>query len=265
MIPTSIDGTDITGATIDGQDVQEITVDGQTVFSAAGTSEADNKLIHRWKLDDVNGTVTDSVGSADGTNNGVTAVNGTYIGGGAGEGDGSSDFIQTTTLGNFGSNADNDFAMAFSVDDHTAGGLQAVMGANNDGSFGDMSVVAQVGRDTAGDIELFLNDDSDNNLLVNTSSGHVADGNEHRVVINKKGNSASDIEIYVDQTQRSLTTNIDDGFTNAVNFTVDFTLFCRNSGGTKQKFFDGVLDDLCIFDDSLTQSEIQSYENPWDP
>ena len=35
MIPTSIDGTDITGATIDGTDVQEITVDGDTVFSAA--------------------------------------------------------------------------------------------------------------------------------------------------------------------------------------------------------------------------------------
>jgi len=34
MIPTSIDGTDITGATIDGQDVQEITVDGDTVFTA---------------------------------------------------------------------------------------------------------------------------------------------------------------------------------------------------------------------------------------
>jgi len=33
--PTSIDGTDITGATIDGQDVQEITVDGQTVFIAS--------------------------------------------------------------------------------------------------------------------------------------------------------------------------------------------------------------------------------------
>jgi len=34
MPPTSIDGTDITGATIDGTDVQEITVDGQTVFTA---------------------------------------------------------------------------------------------------------------------------------------------------------------------------------------------------------------------------------------
>jgi len=35
MPPTSIDGTDITGATIDGTDVQEITVDGDTVFSAS--------------------------------------------------------------------------------------------------------------------------------------------------------------------------------------------------------------------------------------
>jgi hypothetical protein len=32
--PTSIDGTDITGATIDGQEVQEITVDGDIVFTA---------------------------------------------------------------------------------------------------------------------------------------------------------------------------------------------------------------------------------------
>jgi len=35
--PTSIDGTDITGATIDGTDVQEITVDGDVVFSSALT------------------------------------------------------------------------------------------------------------------------------------------------------------------------------------------------------------------------------------
>jgi len=32
--PTSIDGTDITGATIDGTDVQEITVDGDVVFTS---------------------------------------------------------------------------------------------------------------------------------------------------------------------------------------------------------------------------------------
>jgi len=42
MPPTSIDGTDITGATIDGQDVQEITVDGQTVFTAGPSLVVDN-------------------------------------------------------------------------------------------------------------------------------------------------------------------------------------------------------------------------------
>jgi len=39
--PTSIDGTDITGATIDGTDVTEITVDGQTVFSAVQGADID--------------------------------------------------------------------------------------------------------------------------------------------------------------------------------------------------------------------------------
>jgi len=37
--PTSIDGTDITGATIDGTDVTEITVDGDEVFSAFALRE----------------------------------------------------------------------------------------------------------------------------------------------------------------------------------------------------------------------------------
>jgi len=41
MIPTSIDGTDITGATIDGTDVTEITVDGQTVFTSGLPDAAD--------------------------------------------------------------------------------------------------------------------------------------------------------------------------------------------------------------------------------
>jgi hypothetical protein len=47
MIPTSIDGTDITGATIDGTDVTEITVDGQTVFTASQPWETAD-LVHDY-------------------------------------------------------------------------------------------------------------------------------------------------------------------------------------------------------------------------
>jgi len=71
MIPTSIDGTDITGATIDGQDVQEITVDGQTVFSAAPAIP--DSVVWQTPYDEGSGvTVADIIGSADGTINGAT-------------------------------------------------------------------------------------------------------------------------------------------------------------------------------------------------
>ena len=72
--PTSIDGTDITGATIDGTDVQEITVDGDVVFSA-GLNLSPN-LKHYWTFDDADvsgNTVFDTVGNIDGTiSGGVT-------------------------------------------------------------------------------------------------------------------------------------------------------------------------------------------------
>jgi len=49
--PTSIDGTDITGATIDGQDVQEITLDGQTVFSAQTLPVAFSDMIAWYPME----------------------------------------------------------------------------------------------------------------------------------------------------------------------------------------------------------------------
>ena len=73
--PTSIDGTDITGATIDGTDVQEITVDGDVVFSAAPpipTStflQYDASALTGLSNNDVVNTLTDNVGSNDASAN----------------------------------------------------------------------------------------------------------------------------------------------------------------------------------------------------
>jgi len=115
MIPTSIDGTDITGATIDGQDVQEIPVDGQTVFTAGPDNlpVAYSNLIAWYPFDaaEYGGANADDVtaiigGSGDdtaydGTVNGATyQSNGgvTDINAGANSGafdfDGSNDYIE---------------------------------------------------------------------------------------------------------------------------------------------------------------------------
>ena len=68
MAPTSIDGTEITGATIDGQDVSEITVDGETVFTAIPDS-----IVYDFEDGDLNGW--SGGGSIDNI-----AYNGTYSG-----------------------------------------------------------------------------------------------------------------------------------------------------------------------------------------
>jgi len=66
MIPTSIDGTDITGATIDGTDVQEITVDGDVVFS--GIPDTQVYLHDDWG----DGKLQNRDGGGTTTHNGVT-------------------------------------------------------------------------------------------------------------------------------------------------------------------------------------------------
>jgi len=55
--PTSIDGTDITGATIDNQEVQEITVDGDVVFSASVLPSIRGTQVSQWLNNENSGTV----------------------------------------------------------------------------------------------------------------------------------------------------------------------------------------------------------------
>jgi len=79
--PTSIDGTDITGATIDGQEVQEITIDGQTVFSATVFPVGYNNLIAWYPFDSsfYGGSNADDVTANLGGSGDDTAFDGTLI------------------------------------------------------------------------------------------------------------------------------------------------------------------------------------------
>ena len=78
--PTSIDGTDITGATIDGTDVTEITVDGDTVFTAGAPTQipAANDLYAHYDFSTVDPNQTTNIPDISG--NGENLVNGSYPG-----------------------------------------------------------------------------------------------------------------------------------------------------------------------------------------
>jgi len=152
--PTSIDGTDITGATIDGQDVQEITVDGDTVFTAGPT------LIEDFESGNVNGWnfISDAGGSFVISND---SFNGLHAGN-----------LEVTTGGSqsvayFDSFGTRDFTQPFT--------LEAFVKDNNDGSesnqgigvfYGstEQDVISLHAWSRSGDSNLQIEDEFNNSL-----------------------------------------------------------------------------------------------------
>jgi len=111
--PTSIDGTDITGATIDGTDVQEITVDGQTVFTAApqiNLPVAYSNLVAWYPFDSATygGSNTDDVTAILGGSGDDTAYDGTVNGATYQSSGGRTDINAGASSGYYEFTADND-------------------------------------------------------------------------------------------------------------------------------------------------------------
>jgi hypothetical protein len=225
-------------------------------------SEANQKLIHRWYLSEDTDPFIDQIGSADGTNNGTTQVTGDWVDGAARDGDGTDDYIDTTSLGSFGSNMDTNFAIGLSLQSTGSGRM---IGVGNAFAKDDTRLLVALGDFlTAGALGVFIRDGGGDVLSVETSTAGFDDGSEYRFIINKTGNNAGDIELWVNQTERTTTIDQDQAFSNPTNFDKSVSLFAEhNNDGTFGNYMDTVLDDICIFDSSLTHSEIQSYQNPW--
>lgn len=233
-------------------------------LSSLVDSEADSKLRHRWILNEDSGPFADSAGSADGTNNGTTQVTGNWNNDAARESDGTQ-YIETTQLESFGSDMANDFAVAFTI--QTTDTDTAITAVNNDADATNFNILLgnpgylAFTPNNPGSLIFFLRDGD--NISVESDSEYN-DDTPHRVVMNKAANSASGLEIWVDQTQVAVTEQEDQAFDSPTDFDVPFLLFAQNNTGTPANELDGIIDDYCIFNTSLTQSEIESYQNPFE-
>jgi hypothetical protein len=269
MPPTSIDGTDITGATIDGQDVQEITVDGQTVFEAVSIP---NSVIHHYNPANFTaGNWPDEVGTSDmGTISGLTFDASAFANNGGVAGDGN-DHGLSDTMGNFGQDRDTDFAI--SVPFNTTDDDVMLLGHDELGesarSF-ELGMGISFHGASSGELGFRLRDSSGNTLSAATSGNTFNDGNDHHLILNKTSNSSGGLEFYVDD----MTTNIgsndtDGGFSNASvqNFDGPMGFFAVSQSGTpvSDNKMDGTMGNIRFFDDSLSQSERQDVDDalPW--
>jgi len=166
--PTSIDGTDITGATIDGTDVQEITVDGQTVFTAVPDLPA--SADHQWLGDEGTGTtVNDVIGSKNLSFTGLNWVSDSDLAGGFGyETDGVNDLGTVS----YDVNAFNTLSVFYTI--ITSENNITLLGWNFAGSFGNVQLAIANGK-----ARTTIGDGSQNNFV--PSSTTINDGVKHRV------------------------------------------------------------------------------------
>jgi len=256
--PTSIDGTDITGATIDGTDVQEITVDGQTVFSAETLPVAYSNL-EAWypfdsaeygggNADDVTATFNPSqsgdstahdgtvVGATFQATDGVTDIN-AGANSGAFEFDGNNDKIDT----GYTPPLESSFVCWVNVDTTN---LMAVMNARqgNDGMWTRTSggkALVQIGN---GGTYLQISSTS----TITTGSWHLImgayDGNN--VIVGVDGNIEN---------------------TASVGRVQNGTLSLGTRSDNNRNFFDGLIDDARVYNKALSAAEFSGIYNNTEP
>jgi len=213
-------------------------------------------------------TLVEQLDGQDGTANGLTNVSGNYYVGHAESGDGTDDHGELTTWGTFGSTyLTSDFGIAFTVEGAN-GSTEGFVGTRN-GAAGNNPQRFELGWGNyanAGELEFHLRDgdSQDGDIAVNTDAA-FNDGNKYRVFWRKTGNTASDVECYVNNTSESLTTVLDRGtFDNVSDFDNPLYTHAHYVDGSVSRFGDVTLDNLLVYD-SPTISDIQAdYDiQPW--
>ena len=270
--PTSIDGSDITGATIDDTDVQEITVDGDVVFSAGlnlNDFVAPGNLVSYYPF---SGNVNDETRTGGFLDNNNISVSD------------STDYSYTVN--------DIIFDNSDGVLDYGSNTACIEFDGSDDSLFFNPDYIDSVTRDVtvtmwvkllASDLQIFMSADADRALL-----GFDASNGGYFVAYKKTGNYPSSAQAFSNDTtinqwrhlaytatgssstvnwelyldgQSVATLTGDDGTAN-----ITLVLGGENGGGgtspTQGNFYEGKMDDMRVYDTILSSSQIdQIYQN----
>jgi hypothetical protein len=164
------------------------------------------------------------------------------------------------TLGDFGSTADTDFAIEFVLQTSDNASLITVINS------GPMAI--QVRTDTgfngqSGQLTVALRGDSAPGDFMNVDSpSTITDGTPHHVIWNKTGNTASDMELFIDGQSTSPIVGTDAFVPSSVrDFDTNVTYFSQNNNGATTGFIDAEVPFVRWYNDSLSLSQKQGLFN----
>jgi len=206
--PTSIDGTDITGATIDGTDVTEITVDGDTVFTAGpapGNFQFDAQDLSLANGDPVT-SWPDTLGRDTLTGGQNLVYDTTTMNDAAVASTNESGEINTTNSTLLNIADDQNISLTFTFE------LIGLPLSNNNRYFGFSSnnffrVLNMNKNQPDGAFRYDLRDDNGNDVRLLTNA-QFNDGNPHICVITHSGGGVGGVDIFVDDMASPVSTTI---------------------------------------------------------
>jgi hypothetical protein len=203
-------------------------------------------------------TVPDSVGSADMSTNGVTAV--TLNNGGAGiKGDGVDDSGLATIpeVGNFQQSAIEFSMQTTSTNDGVPFGISN----SSSPSGGSITFNTNINRDesfnkSTGQIRIQISDGSDVLRFAPSTNPNLNDGNVHKVSIIYDNAANNDTRLIIDGSQVNLTFSDVDGPSNFGDLNDDFGFFGRADDGTVSSFCDIAFGVIRFHNQSITSQTI---------
>jgi len=221
---------------------------------ADALSAIPDSVVYQYLMNEGSGqTLADSIGNEEISTNFENWVSDSeYEGGYKIVSDGVDDSGDDGTMGNFGSTMDTNFAIGLQCEfDHT--NAEAILGVLNDGENTLLNIVPNFG--TSGALAIDIR--SDNGNLQRIETGQINDGDRKTVLFNKTGQSASDMEVYVNDPDTDVSSvNINDGDHGTFSdFEYNMTYFARDNRGSVDSYFDGGLGLVEWFDDSLSSQE----------
>lgn len=225
------------------------------VLRFADAWELPSTVDHRWYLSEDSDPFIDQVGNADGTNYGTTQVTGDWVEGAARQGNGTDAYIDTTTLGNFGSNR-NEFTLSFTIQTTASSGWFGTRASTASNFFFVM-------LNDDGTLEFFNRDDAGAKLFAATTEA-INDGSPHRVTFRYSDAANNEADAHVDGVEATNLTAAENP-TSFVDFAYSFILFAINDAGTVANHMDVILDDPMLDPTAWSDAQIQDdYDRqPW--
>ena len=179
--------------------------------------------------------------------------------------DGTDDYIDVGTMGNFGQEMDTNIS-TFScwVKSSNTDSLMTVLGTFNDGTNTGLQIVLNSNSNdviNAGYIKIFIRDEDNTNLCgaVLSNTG-ITDGSWHNlVVIIDAANNV--IKVYIDNVSKTLNYTFQETPNNMANFAYNLWIGSDNNRGASRNEFDGIINEIAIWNTELTMTEISILAN----